>query len=128
MRRSLLLGDGRDEHLDLLGDPLGDRLLHVVRALDLLEAAGGEALDVLVEFFEHGLLPARGSFPALAQGGRQQVGQGDLGRLARAQGIPVDVVLVDLFFVGAPIFVLDQQGYATSASKPFGGFSTRLNE
>ena len=49
MRRSLL-GDGCDEHLDFLGDPLGYRLLHVVRALNLLENAGGEALDVLGEF------------------------------------------------------------------------------
>jgi len=49
MRRPLL-GDGCDERLDLLDDPLGYRLLHVVRALNLLDDAGGEALDVLGEF------------------------------------------------------------------------------
>jgi len=49
MRRPLL-GGGCDERLDFLGDPLGDQRLHLVRALYLLEEAGGEALHVLGEF------------------------------------------------------------------------------
>ena len=49
MRRPLL-GDGCDERLDFLGDPLGDQWLHLVRTLYLLEEAGGEALHVLGEF------------------------------------------------------------------------------
>jgi hypothetical protein len=48
--RSPLLGDGCDECLDFLGDPLGNSRVHVVRAAYLLENAGGEALYILGEF------------------------------------------------------------------------------
>ena len=59
--RHPLLGGGCDERLDFLGDPLGDQRLHLVRALYLLEDAGGEALHVLGEFVQRGLCQSRGT-------------------------------------------------------------------